>query len=440
MGKSMPLAILMVMITLVFVSWFNISKYNTKLKARYDSYIKAAEEFEAKAIYGDAVAQYKLALDMDPDNYDLAVKIKDLYLELNNQEEYLAACERAKSIDPTRSEMHLILINHYWDQMSYDKAYAYLKEAREYFPDNEEIKSKIKELKGMYSFVGASFETFKGWCYAEEGDGSAVIMEEDKQGMLNSGGSILLQCLYEQAGPALNGVFPIHAEGELYFADMTGARKIVPDTPVEFLGPLNNNMALAKRDGVYGYINAKGADVLFHFEDAGSFSNNVAPVKIEGKWYLVDTAFNIVNGLQFEDILRDEYGFCSVYGVFFGKIDGKYHLYDTKGNLLSGAYPQGFEDAKLFVSPQPAAVKMDGKWGFIRIDGSIFMEGKYEDADSYNFSYAPFKESGKWGCISTTGERWIEPIFDDMKAFARNGLAYVEMNGVKQFVVLKFYD
>ncbi len=441
MGKSLPLIILMVMLALLFVSWGNVSRYHSNIEEQFQRHMTAAQEYEAKQIYVDAVSEYEKALAMDSDNYELAIKIKDLYQLLNNHEQFLAACQRAKNIDPTKPEMHQILIDYYWNLQEYTTAYSYLKEAQKYFPEDENIKSKILQLKGMYTRIDTSFQEFMGWCYTEEcNDGVAVIKTNDKYGLLNPNNSSLLQCMYEEVGPVSAGVFPIKVNGEYYYADLSGNRKIVPDEPAEYLGPFNNGMAVSRVNGVYGYIDQKGKSITFQFEDAGSFSNGVAPVKVQGQWMLITTSFEVVNGLVFEDILMDEYGFCSVYGVFFGKTNGKYHLYDIKGNNLSAAYCDGFEDAKLFVSDQPAAIKMDGKWGYVDKSGVIVLTPTFEDADSFNFSYGPFKENGKWGCIGITGERWIEPTFDYMTAFQRNGLALIKQGSLTQFIKLNYYN
>ena len=109
MGKSMPLAILLVMVALLFVSWNNVTKYNTAIKQQYEQHLAAAKNYEEKQIYIDAVAEYEQVLALDPDDYDVAMKIQELYRLLNTNglytEQYLAACERAKKIDPTKDSI-----------------------------------------------------------------------------------------------------------------------------------------------------------------------------------------------------------------------------------------------------------------------------------------------------------------------------------------------
>ena len=57
-----------------------------------------------------------------------------------------------------------------------------------------------------------------------------------------------------------------------------------------------------------------------------------------------------------------------------------------------------FENARAFVSDQPAAVQKDGKWGFVSISGELVQECRYQDADSFSeIGYAPVEENDLWG-------------------------------------------
>ena len=240
---------------------------------------------------------------------------------------------------------------------------------------------------------------------------------------------------YEEIGLPGQDVIPIYQDSEWYYINMNGYRKLVPDNSAEYLGTFHNNYAPAKVNGVYGYLDKKMQESHFEYEYAGCFSNGIAAVKKDGKWAVIDTSFKNVTGFDFDEILIDDYGFCSVYDVFFAKQGDKYYLYDTAGNRLS----EGFEDAKLFASDEPAAVKKDGKWGFVSKSGETLLEFKYEDANSFSLGYAPYCEKGKWGCIDENGAVLIKPEFDDLKPFSNNGYALAESDGIQNFVVITIY-
>ena len=110
-------------------------------------------------------------------------------------------------------------------------------------------------------------------------------------------------------------------------------------------------------------------------------------------------------------------------------------MYDKNGKCLS----EGYDDAKMFASNEPAAVKKNGKWGYIDNKGKIVIEPAYEDADSFSIGYAPFCENGKWGCIDKKGVVLIKPQFELLKPFFKNGTAFVVDDGKKKLITVTIY-
>ena len=138
----------------------------------------------------------------------------------------------------------------------------------------------------------------------------------------------------------------------------------------------------------------------------------------------------------------DDNDICSVGAVFFAKKDNKYYLYNSAGTLIS----DGFDDAKLFVSNQPAAVKIGSKWGYVSVTGEIVIEPQYSDANSFNKDLAPVEsknKKGKWGCIDINNEIVIEPEFDYMGSFMNNGYAEIENEDTgksQKYITIKSYE
>ena len=107
-----------------------------------------------------------------------------------------------------------------------------------------------------------------------------------------------------------------------------------------------------------------------------------------------------------------------------------------------------------------AAVKVNGKWGYIETDGEFFIEPIYYDAKPFSEGLAPVKteitaygylklmpfgehsgKSGeymgrahKWGYIDSTGHMVIPPIFSDAEPFA-DKKAHVQLNFLSDFEV-----
>jgi predicted negative regulator of RcsB-dependent stress response len=83
-------------------------------------------------------------------------------------------------------------------------------------------------------------------------------------------------------------------------------------------------------------------------------------------------------------------------------------------------YKDGFHDGF-------AAVKVNGKWGYIRTDGSYLIEPIYSSAGRFSEGFAAVQLNDKWGYIRKDGSYLIEPQFSSATSFS-NGLATVKAN------------
>ena len=105
------------------------------------------------------------------------------------------------------------------------------------------------------------------------------------------------------------------------------------------------------------------------------------------------------------------------------KADG-YYLVDDKGKKIG---KQKYEDARLFLEADGyAAVKVDGKWGFVDKTGKMVIEPQFADAHSFANGYAAIKKNGKWGFIDENGEIVIRAQFEDARDFNDKGNVFVK--------------
>lgn len=421
MDKIMPAIIMLVMTAMLFISWKNVLNYNDDIMADYYRHISAAENYLKKEIYIDAVKEYESALAIDPHNYELAMDIAELYEKLEMEGSIMDAYVNAKKADPSQLEPYIILADSYIESGNYSDAYDILTEADENIPDSDEVLKRIIQIKSRYNEKSFSFEEFDGWHYADEAStGYAVVKKDEKYGLIDSSGTAAIPCEYEAIGPLANELIPVKKDGEFFYINPDGYRKRVPDRKADYLGCFGNGgYAPAKIDGVYGYLDSEMKEFHFEYDYAGGFSNGISAVQKGNKWAVIDTSFKNVTDYEFDEILLDNYGFCSVYGVFWAKKDGLYFLYDINGKKLS----DGYENVKLFASKKPSAVCKGEKWGFVDISGKLVIEPSYENADSFSLGYAPFEKNGKWGCIDLKQNVIIKPAFSSLTSFDRNGCA-----------------
>ena len=437
MSRFMPYILMAVILFMLVISWKNVLGYYSSITESYQTHIEKAEAYMEKKIYIDAVGEYESALNIKSDDYDTAMKVVDLYEKLDNYNGWIKACQNAISADRTRLDPYLMLADYYIEKSQLSSAYDTLKEAEKNLGDTPEVTSRLIDIMGRYTLEGLRYDKMTPFFYSDNlKTGYAVVSSDDKKGLINTSKSVTVSAEYDDIGIPGQEVIPVYQDKEWYYINEDEYRKLVPDTKADYLGTFHDNYAPAEINGVYGYLNKKMEEFHFEYEYAGCFSNGLAAVKKDGKWAVINTSFTPVTGFDFDEILLDEYGFCSTYGVFFAKQNNQYYLYNSNGEQTS----EGFEDVKLFASDEPAAVKKNGKWGFVSKAGETVTEFTYENADSFSLGFAPYCEKGKWGCVDQKGNVLITPVFDAMKPFSHNGYALVETNGIQELAVITIYE
>lgn len=446
MKKLMPLIILASMGMMLYMSWSNTNAYKGESGRQYKKYMESAQVLEEKGIYIDAVKKYESALKVKPGDYETAMKIVSLYDELDDKNGFLSACNAAIKSDSSKAEPYLLSAKKSIEEGDNSSAYEVLKKAEETLgnldekPDEalKEISDMIIKIKGEYVYLSCDAEEYFGLHYTDKkGETLARVCYDEKYGLMNGSGSLVKKCEYEDIGlTGSDNLTPVKVNGEYYYIDGDGHKKIVTDRPASYIGVFSDQYAPVEINGTYGYIDKNMNEFHFEYEYAGPFENGVAAVKNEGKWGLISTSFDSKTDFVYEDILRDNYGFCAAFGVFFAKKDGKYNLYDLNGTEIAG----GFDDARMFASREPAAVCKNGKWGYVSLEGEIVIEPEYSNAQSFNIGLAPVEVNGKWGCIDMINREIIEPTFKAMLPFSNEGVAYIEQDNIPQMIIVDVYN
>ena len=446
MKKLMPVLILIGMCLLLVISWKNVSASRNESALQYDKTIKEAERMEEKEIYGGdsgAIKKYQSAMKLKPGNYEMAMHVVSLYDKMSEAEElyevkdYVAACEAAIKCDPKQAEPYCLAVDALLDVKKQKDAYKMIQKAKKNMEDEngeplegvdaeklKKLEDQRMEMLSSYDAVGFEFDEFYGFHQAAGADSArAKVSLDGKYGLISGSDRTVADCLYDDINLAGNDLIAIRKDGEYFFIAGSGGRRVVTDSKADWLGVFSDKYAPVKYGDTYGYIDRKMKEYHFEYEYAGNFENGIAAVKKDGKWGVIKTDFSAVNGYNFDEILVDEYGFCAPFKVFFAKTGDSWALYSTGGEKLA----EGFEDVRQFASKQPAAVKKDGKWGFISLKGETVIEPEYADAKSFSCGYAPVQQDGKWGCIGLDKKMLIQPEFLAMESFSSEGYAYAEI-------------
>ena len=190
--------------------------------------------------------------------------------------------------------------------------------------------------------------------------------------------------------------------------------------------PYQEGKATFSYKGKMGIIDSTG-EKLFRatfsrlnrlFDDESGFSYRFYYDK--KKQGILDQDFNIIIPIGTYDDINILMG-----GFFRVKKAGKYSFVDKQGKCFN----KWFDEAKDF-SLGVAAVKIDGKWGFINGKSDFVIQNVYSKANGFsNEQLAAVKSNGKWGFIDLTGKIIIPLEYEKVTFFINNSCG-VYKNGL----------
>lgn len=186
----------------------------------------------------------------------------------------------------------------------------------------------------------------------------------------------------------------------------------------------SNGILVAADNEKYGYYDQNFKKIVGNYEYASAINGDIAAVKEGSKWKLIDAKGKVRGKDSYESVILDDKGIAFRNDrAFVEKADG-YYLVDDKGKKIG---KQKYEDARLFLEADGyAAVKVDGKWGFVDKTGKMVIEPQFADAHSFANGYAAIKKNGKWGFIDENGEIVIRAQFEDARDFNDKGNVFVK--------------
>lgn len=131
---------------------------------------------------------------------------------------------------------------------------------------------------------------------------------------------------------------------------------------------------------------------------------------------------------QFDDIANFSEGLAAV------KTNGKWGFVDNAGNwVIKPQYTEenGFDElnqaGELFFSEGLVPVKKQGKWGFANRDGEMTIAPNYDAVQPFSEGLAAVAVNKKWGFVDVNGQIVIPPQFDVVGPF-KEGLALITID------------
>lgn len=390
--KKNKFLVLAVMIAATALSWTMVIKNCNNGSKLYRRYICSAQRHEEKQAYITAAENYIKALELDPGNYDLIIKIAQNYYNCDDKNSFVQYCNMALSADPMQTKPYILMCDYYCQRDEYSMALKVLSSAHLC----DEIADKINSIRYEYKKGYKTFAAVKGFYNGY----AAVQSEKGKWGITDTLGHTMLPYKYDEIGGAYDpeeDVIAVCSENEWYFSDIMGRKKYVPDRKCSFIGSYSCGYSPFECDGKYGYMNLEYEEFNYEYDFAGAFSDGIAAVMKDGKWALIDSKFKNITDFVYDSVELDKYGFCSSYGLIHAEREGVRICIDLKGN-------------------------------------------KTEEKEKYMCGVRPYSEEGYWGYCNTDTDFVIDAMYEETLPFTGDGSAFVKENGIWYIISLKIYE
>jgi tetratricopeptide (TPR) repeat protein len=308
-------------------------------------------------------------------------------------------------------------------------------EAFEVFRDGIE-RTGCQELIRLYESNRYIYEINRtGYDFASAIHNNAARVQKDGAwGMAAANGSPMIPCAYEQISTFDSDRAIVRKNGEIFAVNADNNRIALLCENLQVFGTgFSENRFPLLIDGAWHRATGDFVIGASSFEELGMYFGGYVAAKQNGRWGVIDKEMNWLIPPEHGDIIRDELGRSYAQGAVFVRNGTSVSLY-IDGSQATGIY----EDAKPFSNEGFAAVRSNGKWGFIDNYGSVVIDFTFDDALSFGQHLAAVRVGDLWGYINREGNIVIEPLFLEAKSF-QNGSAPVLTERGWDFITLIEY-
>ncbi len=259
-----------------------------------------------------------------------------------------------------------------------------------------------------------------------------TVYENGKFGVINDDGEVVIEPSYDEIITIPNNSKPIFiCTYDINDSDGTYKTKAVNEKNEDILVGYDkievidnydskqniwyeDNILRVSKNGKYGLIDFEGKEVLACDYDEitalNGVKNNII-VKKGGNVGLVNEKGQTIIPVQYKEILTLKEGYKNEY-IIVNEND-QYGLISTSGTIL--IEPQ-YEMVKYLKSSNLFAVNDSGVWKLINTeDGSIVIDGGYDDIVEARTDSIVVVDDGNYGIIDTNNEEKIKPQYEDLK-------------------------
>ena len=265
----------------------------------------------------------------------------------------------------------------------------------------------VVKKKGRYGYADKKGEIVipLKFTFAERfSEGLAFIQLNGKYGFINKNGDVVFYTNYQSVEYFFkNGITSVRNNYKMYI-DTTG-RVLSDSEEKSYLAEIEleefNSKGPYSRYNIYkdkyGFVNLKGEYVIEpKYDDANSFSEGFARVKLNDKWGFINKAGELVIEPQFDDV--DDFS----NGLAIFKIGKNKGYIDKAGKIVLSNLK--FDELCDFNRFNLACVSVNEKYGYIDKKGKIVIPIIYDGSDGFSDGLALVQINGKYGYIDITGK------------------------------------
>lgn len=263
-------------------------------------------------------------------------------------------------------------------------------------------------------------------------DGVAIVHKNEKYGFIDKDGKEIIPCEYEEAFPFAEGMAVVKKRGKYGFVDKKG--QVIVSFSYDNAYSFSGGLALVNKDGKFGYINIKGEAVIpLTFDNANSFIGELAIVEKGGCYSIINKKGDVVKVFK-TGWLRD---FSDGLAIYENEENDeiKYGFIDEKGSLViprnyysyRGCYGD-FRDGYATVFKYE-----EEKFGVIDKSGKTIIPFMFDFIEENSEGLFCVNKDGKRGFYDTNGNCVIPCKYDNANSFSE-GLAAVQQGNLWGFV------
>ena len=431
--KNSKFLVPILMVALLGGSIYKTYSDRSSLNNEYKEDIELARQNRKLEVWVNAEDYYLKAINLK-DSADTRVELGQMYVDAGDLRTAAKWGESIVDDYPKEAVGYEYLIEVYLAQKDYGSCFEVSNLAAGLNIASEKINEVIADIAYQYYLEGEYADA------SNFSNGYAAVMKDERWGYVNSKGKRVVNSQFVEAGPFASEVAAVIDEnGKAYYIDSEGNRKIVIDfiDNVQELGYMTpDNIFSVKTGDKWSFYNLDTQEkIAGDYDEVSTLGNGAAAVK--DKWKLIGSDGKAISKNEYDSVVIDSKGIVCRRDRIFVEESGSYYMIDSTGKKVCKT---SFEDAKLFNAEGYAAVKIDGKWGFIDENGDVVIKPEYIDAGSFSNGLAAVKMAEGWGYIDMDNNKVITDGFEEACDFNELGKAFVKADDRWQLLSLYSYN